>query len=70
MKAAHPEVLAVPRVNPGESLRKAREGRGWTIAEVTGQLNLTPQRLSQIEHGAFDKLPGHTFGRGYVRAYA
>ena len=70
MKAAHPEVLAVPRVNPGETLRKAREGRGWTIAEVAAQLNLTPQRLSQVEQGAFDKLPGHTFARGYVRAYA
>jgi cytoskeleton protein RodZ len=70
MKAAAPEVLAVPRVNPGETLRKARESRGWTIADVAGQLNLTPQRLSQIEQGAFDKLPGHTFARGYVRAYA
>jgi cytoskeleton protein RodZ len=70
MKAAHPEVLAVPRINPGETLRKARESRGWTIAEVAGQLNLTPQRLSQIEQGAFDKLPGNTFARGYVRAYA
>lgn len=70
MKAAHSEVLAVPRVNPGESLRKARESRGWTIAEVATQLNLTPQRLGQIEQGAFDKLPGHTFARGYVRAYA
>lgn len=70
MKAAHPEVLAVPRINPGETLRKAREGRGWTIAEVAAQLNLTPQRLSQVEQGAFDKLPGHTFARGYVRAYA
>lgn len=70
MKAAHPEVLAVPRINPGETLRKARESRGWTIAEVAAQLNLTPQRLSQVEHGAFDKLPGHTFARGYVRAYA
>jgi cytoskeleton protein RodZ len=69
MKAAHPEVLAVPRSNPGESLRKARESRGWSIAEVAAQLNLTPQRLSQIELGAFDKLPGHTFARGYVRAY-
>lgn len=70
MKAAHPEVLAVPRSNPGESLRKARESRGWTVAEVAAQLNLTPQRLNQIELGAFDKLPGHTFARGYVRAYA
>ncbi|WP_339410404.1 RodZ family helix-turn-helix domain-containing protein [Pseudomonas sp. EA_35y_Pfl2_R5] len=70
MKAAHPEVLAVPRINPGETLRKARESRGWTIAEVAAQLNLTPQRLSQVEQGAFEKLPGHTFARGYVRAYA
>lgn len=70
MKAAHSELLAVPRVNPGETLRKARESRGWTIAEVAAQLNLTPQRLGQVEQGAFDKLPGHTFARGYVRAYA
>jgi cytoskeleton protein RodZ len=70
MKAVHPELPAVPRINPGETLRKAREGRGWSIAEVAGQLNLTPQRLGQIEQGAFDKLPGHTFARGYVRAYA
>lgn len=70
MKAAPPEVAVVHRVNPGESLRKARESKGWSIAEVAAQLNLTPQRLSQIEVGAFDKLPGHTFARGYVRAYA
>jgi len=42
MKAAHPEVLAVPRINPGETLRKARESRGWTIAEVAGQCAPTP----------------------------
>lgn len=70
MKAAHSEVETVQRVNPGESLRKAREGRGWEIAEVASQLNLTPQRLGQIEAGAFDQLPGHTFARGYIRAYA
>ena len=70
MKAVHPEVVAVPRINPGETLRKAREGRGLTIAEVALQLNLTPQRLNQVEQGAFDKLPGHTFARGYVRSYA
>jgi cytoskeleton protein RodZ len=70
MKAAPPEVAVVHRINPGESLRKARESKGWTIAEVAAQLNLTPQRLGQIEVGAFDKLPGHTFARGYIRAYA
>ncbi|MFZ3202396.1 MAG: RodZ family helix-turn-helix domain-containing protein [Pseudomonas sp.] len=70
MKAAHPEVVTAQRVNPGDSLREARESKGWAVDEVAAQLNLTPLRLSQIEAGAFDKLPGNTFARGYVRAYA
>ena len=70
MKAAHPEVLAATRVNPGETLRQARENNGWTLAEVALKLNLTASSLSNLETGAFDKLPGHTFARGYIRAYA
>ncbi|MNL21928.1 Cytoskeleton protein RodZ [compost metagenome] len=34
------------------------------------KLNLTTTSLSNLEAGAFDKLPGHTFARGYIRAYA
>ena len=70
MKAAQPEVPAVTRVNPGETLRQARENNGWTLAEVALKLNLTVSSLSNLEAGAFDKLPGHTFARGYIRAYA
>jgi len=70
MKAAHPEVLAVTRVNPGETLRQARESNGWSQAEVALKLNLTVSSLNNLETGAFDKLPGHTFSRGYIRAYA
>ena len=70
MKAAQPEVLAATRVNPGETLRQARENNGWTLAEVALKLNLTVSSLSNLETGAFDKLPGHTFARGYIRAYA
>ncbi|WP_417704185.1 RodZ domain-containing protein [Pseudomonas sp.] len=70
MKAAHSEVTQPAPSNPGESLRQAREVKGWSVAEVATQLNLTPQRLAQIEAGAFDKLPGTTFARGYIRAYA
>ncbi|MGR4039044.1 DUF4115 domain-containing protein [Pseudomonas sp. JDS08PS003] len=70
MKAAHPEVQAVTRVNPGETLRQARESNGWSLAEVAHKLNLTVSSLSNLEAGAFDKLPGHTFARGYIRAYA
>ncbi|MDD0997410.1 helix-turn-helix domain-containing protein [Pseudomonas sp. TNT2022 ID1044] len=70
MKAAHPEVVAANRVNPGETLRQARETNGWSLAEVALKLNLTVNSLSNLEAGAFDKLPGHTFARGYIRAYA
>ena len=70
MKAAQPEVPAATRVNPGETLRQARENNGWTLAEVALKLNLTVSSLSNLEAGAFEKLPGHTFARGYIRAYA
>lgn len=70
MKPSHPEVVAAPRVNPGETLRKVRESRDLALNDVAVQLNLTAQALGHLEEGAFDRLPGHTFARGYVRAYA
>lgn len=70
MKPSHPEVVAAPRVNPGETLRKVRESRDLALDDVAVQLNLTAQALRHLEEGAFERLPGHTFARGYVRAYA
>ena len=70
MKAAHPEVAVAPGQNPGELLRQARENRDWSQAEVARKLNLTVSSLNHVETGAFEKLPGHTFARGYIRAYA
>lgn len=70
MNAAHPEVAVAPGQNPGELLRLAREKRDWSQAEVARKLNLTVSSLNHLETGAFDKLPGHTFARGYIRAYA
>ncbi|MDR6714037.1 cytoskeleton protein RodZ [Pseudomonas hunanensis] len=70
MKAAHPEVAAATHQHPGEVLRQARENRDWSQAEVARKLNLTLSSLNNLESGAFDKLPGHTFARGYIRAYA
>ncbi|MGP0172473.1 RodZ domain-containing protein [Pseudomonas sp. NCHU5208] len=70
MNTAHTEISKPVASNPGETLRQAREAKGWNVAEVAAQLNLTAQRLTQIEAGDFDKLPGTTFARGYIRAYA
>ncbi len=69
--SSHTEAGAAPqRGNPGEVLRLARENKGWQVAEVATQLNLTAQALTQLEAGEFERLPGHTFARGYIRAYA
>lgn len=70
MNTAHTEISKPVASNPGETLRQAREAKGWNVAEVATQLNLTAQRLAQVEAGEFDKLPGTTFARGYIRAYA
>ncbi|AHL76402.1 Cro/Cl family transcriptional regulator [Stutzerimonas stutzeri] len=65
-EAAAPTALA----NPGETLRAERESKDWSLSSVAKQLNLSERSLSQIEAGDFSQLPGHTFARGYVRAYA
>lgn len=68
MKADTPEAPAI-RLQIGETLRAARESRGWSLQDVAAQLNLTRQMLADLETGNFGELP-HTFARGYLRAYA
>ncbi len=70
MNASQTESTAAASVNPGEILRKGREANDWSLAQVAGQLNLSTRTLVQLEAGEFDRLPGHTFARGYVRSYA
>jgi len=65
------EALPLPEtVQPGEILRQTRERRGLTLEEVATQLNLTVERVSQIEEQQWQLLPGLTFARGYLRLYA
>ena len=68
MTSEQPEVLASNHGQPGETLRKARETRGLALNDVAVSLNLAPVALKNLESGAFDRLPGHTFARGYIRA--
>lgn len=56
--------------NPGEALHEARIERGLSAAQVAEALRLSPKTLEYIETGQFNRLPGDTFGRGYIRAYA
>lgn len=70
MSVFESEVIAYTGENPGEALRRAREGKSWSQADVALKLNLTVQALAHLESGSFAKLPGNTFARGYIRAYA
>lgn len=63
-------VPVLPASNPGQILRQAREHKGISVAEVAEGLNLTGMAVQSLEAGHFERLPGHTFARGYIRAYA
>lgn len=57
-------------VNPGELLHAERLRVGFTSDEVATHLRLSKTTLGFLEEGKFDRLPGDTFARGYIRAYA
>lgn len=54
----------------GESLREAREAKGISIEDAAAQLNLRAATLECLEAEQYEPLPGVTFIRGYIRAYA
>lgn len=57
-------------INPGQRLHDERVRVGFTAEEVATHLRLSRATLGFLEAGRFDRLPGDTFARGYVRAYA
>ena len=54
----------------GKKLAVAREGWGLSVQEVADNLNLGVHIIEAVEADEYDKLPGSTFARGYIRAYA
>ena len=57
-------------LSPGEQLRNARQGYRWSVEDVAANLNLTVEMVKALESGDTEALPGPTFVRGYLRAYA
>jgi cytoskeleton protein RodZ len=55
---------------PGEMLRTARENSGLTLQSVSEALHLTAHYVRCLESDDYAKLPGLTFAKGYLRAYA
>ena len=71
-----PQVLPLPQqtssqeFSTGDTLRRAREAQGLSVAEVANSLKLNPRQIEALESGRFDQLPGYAFTRGFLRNYA
>lgn len=54
----------------GHLLRNARMAKGMSIDEVSRQLRLSVPQIEAIEKEDFERIPGRTFLRGFIRNYA
>src|SRR5580658_4239193 len=54
----------------GNSLRKAREARRMSLAEVSRVTRIPVTTLASLESDHFDDLPGEVFVRGFLKSYA
>ena len=61
---------SVEPVGIGERLRNAREARGWSLADVSELTRIRATFLQALEEEQFDRLPGRTYLKGFLRTYA
>ncbi len=54
----------------GERLRTARVARGLSLDDVEAGTRIRRRYLEALEEEAFDRLPGPTYVRGFLRSYA
>ena len=54
----------------GHFLKKARESRCMSIAEVARVTRIPASTLESLESDHFDDLPGEVFVRGFLKSYA
>ena len=66
--AAAAPAASVPA--PGAELRAAREARGIDLDDLARDVNLARHVLVALEADDYERLPGPTFVRGYIRAVA
>jgi cytoskeleton protein RodZ len=55
---------------PRSVLKATRIAQNLSLSEVARQLRLTERQVEALETGAFDRLPGPVFVRGFIRNYA
>ena len=56
--------------SPGQKLKKLREELGYSREKVSQALYMTVHYVTALENDNYEKLPGHTFIKGYYKSYA
>lgn len=59
-----------PAMSAGKILAEKRTAWGLSIQDVASNLNLGPETIEALEADNYENLPGSTFVKGYIRAYA
>lgn len=67
--AAEQQRMSEPWPSPGRKLRELRESRGMTQGQVGETLHLTMHYINALENDLYEKLPGKTFAKGYLKSY-
>lgn len=62
--------IATESGTPGAVLRRAREARGQSIADVVQVIRFSAHQIEALERDDYASLPGATSVRGLVRNYA
>ena len=53
----------------GNTLREAREAKGYSIGQLAELTRLTPQMIEGLEHENFASIAAPIYGRGFVKLY-
>jgi cytoskeleton protein RodZ len=64
------EPVPQPGLSPGQVLAERREEWGLTVQDVASNLNLGAETIEALEADNYERLPGSTFVKGYIRSYA
>lgn len=65
-----PEVAPEAPPTAGQALAAARQSQNFSIADISSRLKLSVHQIEALEQGAYDRLPGPVFVRGFARNYA
>ena len=64
------EPIPEPIISAGKILAEKRMEWEMTVQDVASHLNLGADTIEALEADDYDRLPGTTFVKGYIRSYA